>query len=183
MVGFLHENITWIGLIYYYSWYCYLKLIQIILLPLRLQRPVKTGLNLFCAVFVFSNLWLTVNQTMVLTEDRSILFVVFIGYGSVRLWFFSSFVTGLPNTISLCRIQVLILKNIPFWGNEHDSPFPHPHSTLVVISGLENHVATKASGGLDLRDGGFKSPPAPNPCHCLMSLSCMSVSFCSFYTQ
>jgi len=51
--------------------------------------------------------------------------------------------------VSLCstRIQVLILKNIPFWGNEHDNPFPHPHSALVVVSGLKNHVATKASGG------------------------------------
>ena len=101
MAGFLHENRTWTGLIYYYSWYCYLKLIliQIIPLPLRLQRPVKTGLNRFCAVFVFSNLWLTVNRTAVLTEDRSIPFAVFIGYGLVWLQFFSGFVTGLPNTI------------------------------------------------------------------------------------
>jgi len=65
---------------------------------LRLQRPVKTGLNRFCAVFVFSNLWLTINRTTVLTKDRSIPFAVFIGYGLVRLQFFSSFVTGLPNT-------------------------------------------------------------------------------------
>jgi len=95
MAGFLHENRTWIGL-----WYCYLKLIQIIPLPLRLQRPVKTGLNRFCVVFVFSNLWLTVNRTAVLTEDRSIPFAVFIGYGLVRLRFFSGFVTGLPNTMN-----------------------------------------------------------------------------------
>jgi len=107
MAGFLHENRTWIGLIYYYSWYCYLKSIQIIPLPLRLQRPVKTGLNQFCAVFVFSNLWLTVNRTAVLTEDRSIPFAVFIGYGLVRLRFFSGFVTGLPNTTSVTNHTIL----------------------------------------------------------------------------
>ena len=35
--------------------------------------------------------------------------------------------------VSLCRIQVLILKSIPFWGNEHDSLFPYPHSAGALI--------------------------------------------------
>jgi len=128
MAGFLHENRTWIGLIYYYSWYCYLKLIQIIPLPLRLQRPVKTGLNRFCAVFVFSNLWLTVNRTAVLTEDRSIPFAVFIGYGLVRLRFFSGFVTGLPNT-SHCpdeHMSCSVTRNISIWTPDQMNMWCHP---------------------------------------------------------
>ena len=64
----------------------------------------------------------------------------------------------------LCRIQVLIFKNIPFWGNEHDSPFPHPHSALVVVSGLENHVATKASGGGRLLRWEAAKTGTPCPC-------------------
>jgi len=79
---------------------------------LRLQRPVKTSHNQFCAVFFFSKLQLTVNQTVVLTEDWSIPFAVLIGYGPVWLWFFSGFVTGLPNTSCVgCQTDCKVEQN------------------------------------------------------------------------
>jgi len=66
--------------------------------PLRIQRPVKTGLNQFFAVFWFSKLPWTIDWTMVFSLCRSLLFVVLISYGLVQLRSFSSFVTRLPNT-------------------------------------------------------------------------------------
>ena len=98
-----------------------MKLIKIMEYPwlaFGVKRLVKTSLNRFCVVLQLSKFQQTVNQTSVLGLNRLMLFPVLIGYGSVRLQSFSSFVTGLPNTTldspqNRARCSVLGLFDLP----------------------------------------------------------------------